>query len=72
MRHHQLDQTGFGRPLHVIGSPTDADADQEDGVEVDQIVLSSVTYFDEAHEYVADDSVVVPMTQSALSASQES
>ena len=33
-------------------------------MEVDQIVLSPVTYFNEAPGSVTDDSVVVPMTQS--------
>ena len=37
---------------------------REDGVEVDQIVLSPVTYFNEAPGSVRDDSVVVPMAQS--------
>ena len=38
---------------------------REDGVEVDQIVLSPVTYFNEAPGAARDDSVVVPLTQSA-------
>ena len=38
---------------------------REDGVEVDQVVLSPVTYFNEAPGAGTDDSVVVPLTQSA-------
>jgi hypothetical protein len=38
---------------------------REDGVEVDQVVLSPMTYFNEAPGSVTDDSVVVPITQSA-------